>query len=399
MDVRQGQGVRGNGSVTRRLRDDNALAVLHHVWDLPVGPDGTEPGVTGSDLMAATGLSRATVHDVCDELIERGWLRELPNERAAGGYTKGRPARRYGFDVHAGAVVGVDAGQHRIAARVADLRGRMLGETSRTVDHDLSTPVAERLEVVARTVEEVVRAAGAPTVLAVALGVPAPVGAGGRTEFSGNPYWELMNPGLVAHLQDRFGWRVLADNDANLAALAEGWIGSGRGVRNQVTLLAGERIGAGIVDDGRLLRGARGGVGEMRYLDLVSGVGSADGLGKVLRDLAHRAGGSGVAEEVVAAAAAGEELAGSLVEAAGERLTRVVVTLASLFDPERVVVAGGVAGAVGLVEVVNTELPRFLDLPRPLVVASTLGRDVVVLGALRRALDEVRAQALSIALR
>ncbi|PRY17424.1 putative NBD/HSP70 family sugar kinase [Kineococcus rhizosphaerae] len=385
--------------MTRRLRDENALAVLHHVWDLPAGPDGSEPAVTGTDLIAATGLSRATVHDVCEELIGRGWLRELPNERAAGTYTKGRPARRYAFDVHAGVVVGIDAGQHRIAARVGDLRGRPLADVAREVAHEpASTPAAERLEVVAATVRQALAQAGSPQVLSVVLGVPAPVGPSGRTEFSGNPYWGFVNADLAGGLSSRHGWPVLAENDANLAALAEGWIGSGRGVRHQVTLLAGERIGAGVVDDGRLLRGARGGVGEMRYLTIVDGVGSPAGLGKVLRDLVAEAGGTGAAEDVVAAAAAGEELAGSLLAVAADRLARVVVTLASLFDPERVVVAGGVAGALGLVERVNAELPRFLDEPRPLVVASTLGRDVVVLGAVRRALDDVRDRVLSLSL-
>ncbi|MEZ0490808.1 ROK family protein [Kineococcus sp. TBRC 1896] len=389
------QGSSATPSVTRRLRDDNALAVLHHVWDLSGDP--RDEGVTGTDLMAATGLSRATVHDVCGELIDRGWLRELANGRGAQGHVKGRPARRYGFDALAGTVVGVDAGQHRIAARVADLRGRTLADVSAVVDHDpVRTPVADRVADVVRTVEAVWERAGSPRVLGVTVGVPAPVGPSGTTEFSGNPYWEFVNPDLAGALARRRGWRVLADNDANLAALAEGWRGSGRGVRHQVTLLAGERIGAGVVEDGRLLRGARGGVGEMRYLDLVEGVGSPDGLGKVLRDLVRAAGGSGAAEDVVAAADAGQELAGTLLETAADRLTRVVVTLVSVFDPDRVVVAGGVAGAAGLVDRVDAGLPRFLDPPHPPVVASTLGRDVVVLGALRRALEEVRADALAL---
>jgi len=149
-----------------------------------------------------------------------------------------------------------------------------------------------------------------------------------------------------------------------------------------------------VVSDGRLLRGARGGVGEMRYLDIVAGVGSADGLGKILRDAS---GGSG--EAVLAAAAAGSSSAVALVAEAGDRLARVVVTLASLFDPEVVVLAGGASGALALVDVVNAGLPEFLDLPRPLVVASGLGRDVVVLGAVGRAIQEVRSTALEISLR
>ena len=377
------------GSVTRRLRDDTARAVLLHVWDLP--PD---VAVTGSDLIAATGLSRATVHDVCDELIDRGWLRELANERSTGTYTKGRPARRYGFDTRAGAVVGIDAGEHRISARVTDLRGAPLAAVERVVDQAAGrTPVAHRIAALEEVLREAFAAAGSPRVLAVSVGVPAPVDVDGRTLGTDNPFWEFTNPDLTGVLGDRFGWPVLVENDANLAALAEGWCGAGAGLAHQVTVLAGERIGAGVVDDGRLLRGARGGVGEMRYLDIVEGVGSPEGLGKVLRDL----GGTQEAADVLAAAGTGGRGATAPLEIAGLRLTRIVVTLVSLVDPERVILAGG-AASPAIVAVVNRELPSFLHLPRPLVVASTLGRDVVVLGALRRALDHVRAEALSLRL-
>ncbi|MBB2901605.1 putative NBD/HSP70 family sugar kinase [Kineococcus radiotolerans] len=394
-------------SVTRRLRDDNAFAVLHHVWDLsevltpaepPAGPPADAPEVTASDLMRATGLSRATVHDVCDELIERGWLEERRTARPAP--AKGRPARRYALRAGAGAVVGVDAGAHRLAARVTDLRGRVLGEASAVVEHDVALdPPQRRVEAVEEVVLAALERAGDPRLLALAVGVPAPVDADGRTVFTRNPYWAFMNPDLAAALTRRRGWPAVVDNDANLAALAESGQGQGVGVADQVTLLAGERFGAGVVAGGRLLRGARGGAGEMRHLDIVAGVGSADGLGKVLRDLAGTGRGPGsTAPEVVAAAAAGGLVATALVEIAGLRLTRVVVTLASLLDPERVVVAGGIADAAPLVDVVNRELPAFLDPPRPLVVASTLGRDVVALGAVRRALDEVRRDALVLTL-
>ena len=90
-------------------------AANEHVWDADA--------VTGTDLIAATGLSRATVHDVCEELIDLGWVREVENQREYGGYRKGRPARRYASDARAGVVVGVDAGQHRVSATVTDRRG------------------------------------------------------------------------------------------------------------------------------------------------------------------------------------------------------------------------------------------------------------------------------------
>lgn len=384
---------------SRMVREASARLVLDHMWQAPP--------VTGTDLMAATGLSRATVHDVCEELIARGWVREVANQREHGDYRKGRPARRYAFDPLAGLVVGVDAGQHRVDAIVADLRGVELGRHQSTPRSGFAD-AAGRLTAVGDAVTTALAAAGAPTerVLAVTVGIPAPVDARGRTAFRGNPYWELMNPDLGERLHARHGWPTVVDNDANLAALAEGWRGHGRGVRHFVALLAGERLGAGIVEDGRLVRGVRGGAGEMRFLDLVAGVGSADGIAKIARDWAREAlaepGARSVlatdpdAASVFAAATAGDALAARVVERIAERMARVIATLASLVDTEQVIIAGRVAASCGpLLATLEERLARHGD-PPPHVLASALGGDAVMLGAVKRSLDHVREHALQL---
>ncbi|QYN38531.1 ROK family transcriptional regulator [Pseudonocardia sp. DSM 110487] len=385
---------------SRMVREASARLVLDRMWHAPV--------VTGSDLMAATGLSRATVHDVCEELIERGWVREVANQREFGGYQKGRPARRYAFDPQAGLVVGVDAGEHRVGAIVADLRGVELGR-HQSLPHGGFGDPAERLDIVGEAITAALAAADVRVrrVLTVTVGVPAPVDAAGRTAFRGNPYWELMNPDIGERLRDRHGWRTIVDNDANLAALAEGWRGHGRGERHFVALLAGERLGAGIVEDGRLLRGVRGGAGEMRFLDLVAGVGSTDGIAKLAREWAREALAEPVARSVLApdpdaasvfaAATAGDALAAGVVDRIAERMARVIATLASLVDTDQVIIAGRVAASCGsLVSTVQELLARHGD-PPPRVLASTLGGDAVMLGAVKRSLDDVREHALQLA--
>ncbi|WP_315094206.1 ROK family transcriptional regulator [uncultured Cellulomonas sp.] len=390
---------------SRHLRHASARLVLDHLWD--------EDDVTGSALIEATGLSRATVHDVCDELIQQGWVTELESLRV-GGQRNGRPARRYSFDARAGVVVGVDAGQHRISATASDLRGVTLARTVLPVSPRDDT-AARRLALIEEGTLAALADAGAPdrSVLAVAVGVPAPVDRDGRTSFQDNPFWELMNPDIAVHLNERHGWTTLTDNDANLAAVAEDWQGHGRGVRCHVTLLAGERFGAGVVDDGRLLRGAHGGVGEMRYLDVVEGVGSATGIAALVREDARaqlrrldgRTGSSLQeldpvtldAADVFAAALEEDPLAVSVVEHVAARLARIVATFASIYDPERVIVAGAVAESTGpLLELVRHELDRYVDPPGIEVLASVLGRDVVTVGAVKRALDHVREHALEI---
>ncbi|GEK23300.1 ROK family transcriptional regulator [Cellulomonas xylanilytica] len=390
---------------SRHLREASARLVLEHLWDAAE--------VTGSALIDATGLSRATVHGVCDELIDQGWVIELESLRAAD-RRNGRPARRYAFDARAGVVVGVDAGQHRVSATVADLQGVTLARAVLPVSASDGT-TARRLALI----EDAMLAAladadtGPRRVLAVAVGVPAPVDRDGRTYFQDNPFWELMNPDIALHLRERHGWTVLTDNDANLAAVAEHWRGHGRGTLCHVTLLAGERFGAGVVDDGRLLRGAHGGVGEMRYLDVVEGVGSALGIAALLRDDAreqlHRVDGrtgSSLQEldpatldaaSVLVAALDEDPLAVSVVEHVAARLARIVATFASIYDPERVIIAGAVAESCEpLLELVRHELDRYVDPPGIEVLASDLGSDIVTVGAVKRALDHVREHALAI---
>ena len=86
-----------------------------------------------------------------------------------------------------------------------------------------------------------------------------------------------------AALAELVGATVLAENDANLAALGERWRGAARGVDDLAVLLAGERLGVGLIESGRLLHGSQGGAGEMAFLDRVEGVGNADGIALLAR--------------------------------------------------------------------------------------------------------------------
>ncbi len=403
--------VKTPASSNRQVREANARAILLHLWAVEA--------LTGSDLMGSTGLTRATVHDVCQELQALGWIEELDNQRVHGDYVKGRPARRYALSARAGVVVGVDSGEHRVIATVADLRGGVISQRVQTfsIVRRPTTDLARRLRTVEGVILEALEAAGVPTraVLAVAVGVPAPVVADGRTVIRTEPFWNRMNPDIGAHLAQAQGWRVLVDNDANLAALAEGWRGQGRGQRHFVTLLAGERLGAGVIEDGHLFRGGRGAGGEMVWLDLVEGVGSAAGIAALSRRWALEALGSahpetspilgGLAleditpEQVFAAARQGDPLASSVIRRLGDRFTRVSAVIGKVFDTDVIILAGAVASACDpILDIIREDLPRTVGPPVPRVVSSLLGEAVVSIGAVRRALDHVQEYALEIAL-
>ncbi|WP_010524697.1 ROK family transcriptional regulator [Nesterenkonia sp. F] len=410
---------------TQQVRRSNARRVLGAMWES--GP------VTAAELMHATGLTRATVLAICRDLEQQGWIAEASDARPSGARGIGRPALHYVFRADAGHVVGVDAGQHRISAVVADLRGREVGRAEHTsADPEGEDPVRRRAEILA-AVDAALAEAGiaVSAVRAVVLGIPAPVDAAGRSPVGHRDYWRRMNPDLATLGADR-GWTPVVENDANLAALAEldaesdagidagvdagteaGHAGrAGRTEESFAALLSGERFGSGLVFHGELLRQVHGGVGEMGFLTLVDGVGRPHGLGWIARELAREGleagrgsgpggrllGGRGPdevrAEHVLRAAAEGEAFAVEIVEELGERLARICAVLGGLLDLDRVIVSGAVARALGdVVAAARRRLPALLDDPRVEIEASTLGGAAVRRGAVHLAVRQVRAAA------
>ena len=177
-------------------------------------------------------------------------------------------------------------------------------------------------------------------------------------------------------LTERLDMAVFVDNDANVAALAEACDDSGRlVVDNLVMFTVGTGVGGGLVLDGRPFRGATGAAPEMGHiligLDLSRGApsaaerfpqpGSLEALaaGRALDRLAQeaaaeqpdgvlgRAAGSGEVSgrEVVAAAREGDDQSIALLKVLGQRLGIGIASAINVFDPDQVVIGGGVATA------------------------------------------------------
>lgn len=380
-------------------------ALLRFAWDADV--------FTAGEALAAVGLSRSTTIEAIDDLVDLGLVRELANARAGGEYRKGRPSRRFELRADAAAVVGVDAGQGHLVTTVADLRGRPLATRTELVGAG-DDSAARRRVLVSEAIDAALAEAGQERtdVLAICIGVPAPVDAAGRSPMHREGFWARMNPDLTGLLSS---WvpLVRVENDAVLASVAEHAHGSAVGLRNTVTLLAGERLGAGVVIDGTLLRGAHGGVGEIVVLRHVRGIDAAYGIGHLLEEWAGEALASGslpaghplqalpadavTARAVIDLARAGDPAARALVERAGATLARIAGVFGSLYDPQRIIIAGGLApGVEELLTVARRLLPDELDLPAPELVASSLGADVVSIGAVAAALESARDGALHV---
>lgn len=393
------------------LRRANRQALLQHA--LATG------SFTAADAMAATGLTRATVLGVCAELEQAGWLHEVSEALEDGAVRRGRPARHFSLHAESAVMIGVDAGQHTLTARAVDLRGDELASVSCTMEGELdgrdvaqgAAAAEHRVETVRRLVHQVIEQAGAAgrRRLLTVVGVPAPVDSDGRSPAVDSTYWHAMNPGLI----DALDGAVLVENDANLAVLAEHALAAPEeSTDHVVALLMGERFGAGLIVDGRLLRGSGGGAGEMRFLDVVLGDSrGADGVAALARRWALEALAAGEgspalaalpadtlsAVHVFAAARDGDQLAQQVLDRIAARLAHITAILSSLLGVEKVVVAGAIADAIEpVLERSRLVLAEIATPPLPQLVASTLGRDVVVRGAIELALARLRRDPLDL---
>lgn len=355
----------------RLLRRINAQRVLDTLRE--TGPARV------TELVAQTGLSRPTVDAVADDLLRLGWLEETAAEPPRG---RGRPARTLAFRAHAGYVGALDIGEVKVRSAVADLSGSVVAERVREFASD------ERLPVIHATMAATLADAnlGTGDLLSACVGCTGPMDTPrGRVLFS-----SIFPDGfdLAAALAPVLGPAVV-ENDCNLGVIAERWQGAAQGLDDIVCVLGGERIGAGIMVGGTLMRGHAGAAGEMAFLGASQPEEGAHGIAQLVRKLSGEA-----PEAVFAAAGAGDAEASAIVARVERWAGSGIVMIAQIVNPEVVVIGGGVARAGEvLLEPLRERLERMVRLP-PRLAASPLAERGPLLGAVRLALDDLEPRLL-----
>jgi glucokinase len=306
--------------------------------------------------------------------------------------------------------IGIDIGGTKIAAGVVAEDGRILERVRVPTPPDDEPATLAALHAV---VDELL--ARDPRVEAIG------VGAAGLVERpGGNARWAPHNTyrrlALRRLLHERTGLPTSVDNDGNAAAWAEARFGAGAGSDDLVLVNVGTGIGGGLVLDGRLYHGEHGFAGELGHLIVdpdgdrcacgnrgcLEAMASGSTLGRLGREaavadpggrLAALAGGPDLVtgEVVFAAAGEGDKAALALFERVGHWLGVGIASLVTIFDPDLVVVGGGVA-ATGelLLAPARASFERYVhardhrDLPP--VVPARLGADAGLVGAATLAL-------------
>ena len=355
-----------------------------------------------ADLVQCTGLARATVGSVIDDLIAAGLVRKTTEPLAAASRT-GRPPQLLSLEPRAGYAAGLDVGHDHVRAILTDLVGTTLWDESLalSVDGDPRHTLDTAVELIDRAVGET--GVSRERVLGLGFGIACPVDVHGELHADGIMRgWVGLRP--TDELAARTGLPVRLVNDANAGLLAERRFGAAHSCGNVVYLRLSAGIGAGIVCDGRVLTGSGGFAGELGHVTVdprgaVCRCGNRGCLETVasppaIAALLSRSWGRTVSSaELTELIQAGDRGALRAIEDAGTAVGHALAYTVMLLNPELIVIGGDlvVAGAA-LLDPMRRALTRntvYSHTGRLRIVASTLGDSAGVRGAAALVLDAV----------
>ena len=309
--------------------------------------------------------------------------------------------------------IGVDLGGTKMLVGVVDEDCKVLYESR---ESSAGQTEDQLLDLAEREIRDALEAR--PDAAAVGLGIPCTIDRErGVAVLAVN--LPITDVPIRDILSERIGLPVYLDNDANVAMLAEHLYGAARGTRNALMLTIGTGIGGGILIDGDIYRGANGGAAELGHtvIDIngpkcqgacpnhgcIEAVASGTALGREGRAAAEREPHSALGrllekklevdgKAVTTAAIAGDEVAAGVVELIGGRLGVALANFANAFEPEVIVIGGGVIAAGDLLleparrELFARALPPMNGTP---VSAAALGSDAGMIGAAAMARREL----------
>lgn len=370
----------------------------------------TSGGISRVGISRRMGLTRAAVSAIVDDLKKVGLVRETE-----GAYPSGRRPIELEINPELGHVIGIDMGATHALLILADFSGKQIHEIE--VPLNINEGPIPCLEKVVGLVERLLHEAriDISIISAIGVGVPGPI-----VEKEGMVSGPPIMPGwdrypIRDHLQDVWKRPVTLNNDGELGAVGEWAYGAGRGEHNLAYIKVGTGIGAGLLLDGQIYRGATGCAGEIGHitidengplctcgnrgcLEAIAGGGAISrkamesvksGQRTQLTEMVKN--GQLSVADVMNAARHGDHLAQRITAEAGMHLGTAIANVVNLFNPSMVVVGGSV-GQIGdlLLEPIRLTVQRrsLLVASRSVrITAALLGKHSVAIGAVVQALS------------
>ncbi|MDR0958929.1 MAG: ROK family protein [Propionibacteriaceae bacterium] len=340
-------------NTTAEIRQENFFSIIRSVH--AVG------SASRRQLAASTGLSFATVSTLCAKLINLGLLAESAPEKAI----VGRPTSPVSLNPDFGIVIGVDLAETYARVESFDASLESVSSTEAPLDTRLHDP-REITEPVTAMIREEISRHRDSAILGIGISTPGVVDpVAGTSVFA--PNWAWRNVSLFPLLNDSLPVPVHIDNPLKYLALAELWGNPGRLDQSFVTVNIGTGVGAGIVLDGKVLRGPTNSAGEWGHSTLVADgracrcgsrgcVEAYVGAPGIMATMSELAPGSPLLTEgdqtatltaLGEASSVGDPAVDAILDATGRHLAAGVASLINILNPDAIVIGGWVMDHIG----------------------------------------------------
>jgi len=399
----------GDQALVRQIN----LALILHILR-------TRAPLSRAALSLETGLNKATVSDLVNELIENDYVRETGIISSG----TGRPATQLVLNPEAGFLIGCEIGVDFIEVLVTDFAPEVVWQVKDAFASEIGqAAIIERvLQLLHQGVEK-----GRPSgkrLMGIAIGVPGMVDHGtGTLRFAPNLKWRDV-PLRQIFEQANFGAPIFVDNEANMAALGEHYFGVAQKHQEVLYLSGNIGLGGGLLRDGKLCRGANGVAAEFghmtmdpngepcncgnhgcwetqvsqpalfRYIGEMLQAGETSQLSASFKNLS--------VPQVVEAARAGDQVALKALQRVGCYLGIGVASLLNALNPELVVLGGILSEAAEFIlpvveaEIRQRTLPWNREMVRVLPAAH--GSDACVKGGIATIYQSVLTRSNTVSL-
>jgi len=339
-------------------------------------------------------ISKPTVMRIINQLMNDGFVLSIGKDQSG----KGRHQELLALNKKDNLVIGIDIGGSHIGAAVINIGGEILHSIFKDVvwgDTDKNIIQIESM------IEEILVSVEKENgkLLGASIGIPGIVESEtGVIRLAPSMNW--IDFPLLDKLKKRFKFPISIENDVNLSVLGEHWYGGGIGVENLIMVAIGTGIGAGLVLNGSLYRGHHESSGEVGYIlpsiqfldNKYPGFGALESVasGKGIADIArayvdssktNHAERKWEAADVFEAARNGEKWALEITSQTSEYLGLAITNIAACFDPEVIIIGGGISNAFDLlIEPIKERIAGVIpNVPR--IICSQLKEKAVLLGS------------------
>ncbi len=327
--------IRANRALMKALNRSLLLNIIRREGEL-----------SRTQLAEQSGLSVGAVSQIVNALIDQHWILES----GEGQYTGGRRQVLLRLNPTAGYAVGVKLMERRIVCAITDFEAQVVHYHDQSIRFE-SNPRAES-QIIAAIVETIVADSGIPRerLLGVGVGVAGVIHPrAGVVQYS--PYFGWRDVPLASLLTEQLELPVYVENDVNTLTFTEMLFGDGRHHQHVVVVTVGRGIGMGVVINGQLYQGARGGAGELGHIILDAGLaqlgdgerGTLEALAAdpaVLAQMAQSRPQPMTLDEVAAAAEAGDADARAALARSGELIGMGLANVINVLSPNLLILSG-----------------------------------------------------------